>query len=134
MSALTPFTTLALSIGPVDVYPKDAQALDQLFRLQLTILDYRRELDQHWNNALLREACPVLMPLTALMLMILHHPAPESPVVEREGEIVTVHTPVAFEAVTIGDLLAVIGVTGAQRHLGTAHALSRFAMDLRGTH
>ncbi|GAB1344792.1 hypothetical protein [Gemmatimonas sp.] len=134
MSAPTPFTTLALSVGPVDVYLKDAYALDLLLRLQLEVLNRRHELDRHNNNALLREVCPVLAPVTALMLVILSHPAAESPVVEREGEIVEVVTPSEFEPVTIGDLLAVIGVTGAQRHMAASPPVRLFSAHLGGAH
>lgn len=106
---------IALSIGPVLVHKKGEYALDLLGRLQLEVLARQHELNKHLNNALIREACPVLMPVAALMLMILTHPGEASPVEECEGEIVTVNVPRHFEPLTIGDLCVIIGAVHVQR-------------------
>ncbi len=105
---------VALSIGPVTVHAKGEHALDLLARLHLEVLDERRNLDPHPNNALLRDVCPEIEPVAALMLMVLTHPGEASPIKDREEECAFFAAPRHFEPLTVGDLCVIVGAVHVQ--------------------
>lgn len=108
------FTTLLLSVGPVDIYEKGEEARSLAYELINAILGYREQLDGLPNDAMLRDHVPAVAASASLLAWILSDPTEGSPVQAVPGEIVVAHVPRWSEPLTLRDLAQLVGALEAQ--------------------